>query len=842
MLAYTAPVTWTARWALRATDWEVIVHLAEPVAAPAAEAVERFLPATPQAQIFAWPASAALPQLQLAVEDWMISTAMAEAAEAPGAQVVESFLPPAAEPQLLAWPIAAALPQFELAVEDWMVATAMAEAAVAKGAQAVETFLPPAAEPQILAWPMAAALPQLELAVEDWMVATAMAEAAVAPGPQAVESFLPPPAESQILAWPMAAVLPHFELAAEDWMVATAMADAAAAPSAQAVESFLPSPAEPEIVTWPAVAAKMPRLTVGPAAWVLSVDLAEFVAAPVAQAAFLPGGTALGALKGDENLDRPITNRLQDAILPHIVLPGLTLEPTDWVLSGALAEAANAPAAQAVESFLPAGPEPQIVTWPSAAVQLLNVTLEAAEWVLGAALADAVSAPAAQAVESFLPSVPEPCALPLLDGQGLSDAGGILRLPEFSLAAIAPEPVGEFVPPVTIANACENWMPSAPACEAVRDAIPAFSGALPAAAILSAPALLNLSLEEPAIRWSGDWRQSALAEPVLSFIAPQLAAALPIGFPVAMPETGALQRTPVRQPENLASPSAEGYLQVAEPSQAALPAIADSYRQSGSGQSASHSPAVLHLPAFELEHTTGNRTAAFQSGVPSAVEPAAAELNPGVVIPQLGAASAVHSPSSPAPVLRCGLPLAKPLSSDFICQRTPMAPIKSLQSIAPEMDVLGPKFVVRPIFERVEEFVAPPPKPVDKTPAFAEIFALSKAARKTTPIRSSVFSAGKLIAASLIVGIGMWFGAGSAKITRQLLAINTSINGMGSSNTSSGMDNVSSIPSTAPWLPIAEILGAEVSGRADCHGAPCYSGARRGGTQRYLQAHGSLGG
>jgi hypothetical protein len=361
--------------------------------------------------------------------------------------------------------------------------------------------------------------------------------------------------------------------------------------------------------------------------------------------------------------------------------------------------------------------------------------------------------------------------------------------------------VEEFVPPTAIADASESWMPSLPACEAVRDVMPAFSGALPAAAILSEPARLNLSLEEPAIRWSGDWRQSALAEPVLSFIAPQLAAALPVGLPVAMPETGALQRTPVRQPENLASPAAERYLQAAEPSQAELPAIAASYQQSGAAPLVLHFPVVLHLPAFELEHTTGNRAAAFQPGVPSALEPATAELNPGSVVPQLEAASAVQSPASTTPILRCGFPLAKPVGSDFICQRAPMAPTKSLQSIAPQMELSAPKFVVRPIFERVEEFVAPPPKPVDKTPAFAEIFAISKAARKTTRVHSSVFSAGKLIAASLIVGIAMWFGAGSVKMTRQLLALNTSIGGMGSSNTSSGMDNVSSIPSTAPGFP-----------------------------------------
>jgi hypothetical protein len=138
--------------------------------------------------------------------------------------------------------------------------------------------------------------------------------------------------------------------------------------------------------------------------------------------------------------------------------------------------------------------------------------------------------------------------------------------------------------------------------------------------------------------------------------------------------------------------------------------------------------------------------------------------------------------------------LAKPVDTDLICQGTSMAPIKSLASIPAEaVELQAPRFVVRPIFERVEEAVAPP-KPVEKTPAFAEIFAISKAARRTSTARYGLHAAGKLIAASLIVGVGMWFGAGSIKISRQMLAVNTSIRGMGARDTSLGTDNISSAP------------------------------------------------
>jgi len=164
-------------------------------------------------------------------------------------------------------------------------------------------------------------------------------------------------------------------------------------------------------------------------------------------------------------------------------------------------------------------------------------------------------------------------------------------------------------------------------------------------------------------------------------------------------------------------------------------------------------------------------------------------------------------PASPLPVLRCGFALAKPATSDFICQGTPMAAIKSLRAMPPNMGVTPPRFAVRPIFERVEEAVEPP-KPAEKTPSFAEIFVISKAARKPSAFRAGMFSAGKLIAASLIVGLGMWFGFGSVRISRQLFAINTSLHGMGSTNTSSGVDTTTT--TQAPGSP-APTYSAKVS-------------------------------
>jgi len=755
-----------------------------------ADAVEAFIPPGREPQMLAYAVPCRVPvRWPLQPVDWKVSVGVASPVAAAAAQPVEALLPPFVEPLSVAWPAAPALPQLAIATADLLAATAMAGAVAGPAAQPVEALLPPFAEALNVAWPAAPALPQLTIAAADLLAATAIAGAIAGPAAQPVEALLPPFAEPLSVAWPAAPALPQLAIEAADWLAvnATAMAESVAGPVAQPVESFLPSPAEPQIAAWPAIASSLPRMTVNPAGWALSVDVAGPMPAAAAQAveSFLPA---------------PPEPQLAEWPAAAAALPRLTLDPAAWVISGELAEPAAAASAEPVESFLPPCAEPQIVSWPAAAALLPSLSLDAADWVLIADLAEATSSPAAEALESLFPAASEPCALPIFQQA--------LRLPEFTLAAIAPEPVEEFVPPLVIADACQEWMPGLPACEAVREVIPSFGGALPAGVSLQAP--LDLSLQEPAIRWEGDWRPAASAEPVISFVAPHFEQALSGGLPVATPETGALQRAAAGQQKNLAAPAGERLPEIIEPVSDS-PVVAAAYQQSGGNDQ------VVRLPNFALDHATGNRAAPFRLAVPAALQPAAAEPNPGSDATRLDTAAAIQSPASPGALLRCGFPLAKAATADFICQRTPMAPIKSLQSMAPKVAVLAPKFVVRPIFERVEEAVAPP-KQAEKTPAFAEIFEISKAMRKSSVSRSGLFSAGKLIAASLIVGLGMWFGAGSVKISRQLFALNTHIRGIGSNNTSSGIDIGSSTPATfaspkyaaakAPEGPIARVRRA----------------------------------
>jgi hypothetical protein len=125
-----------------------------------------------------------------------------------------------------------------------------------------------------------------------------------------------------------------------------------------------------------------------------------------------------------------------------------------------------------------------------------------------------------------------------------------------------------------------------------------------------------------------------------------------------------------------------------------------------------------------------------------------------------------------------------------------MTPVQNLNWQRRPTPIYAPKFVVRPLFERIDEAV--PAKPVKRTPAFAEIFTMSEIARRRTSSHH-LGAAGKAIAAALLVGIGMWFGAGSVKIARQLVAINTSFPKGAGSGSSSGMDRFS--PGTSSSFP-----------------------------------------
>ena len=106
---------------------------------------------------------------------------------------------------------------------------------------------------------------------------------------------------------------------------------------------------------------------------------------------------------------------------------------------------------------------------------------------------------------------------------------------------------------------------------------------------------------------------------------------------------------------------------------------------------------------------------------------------------------------------------------EFFCQPVSMSPVWRPEWRSTPLAEMAPPLLLRPIWERVEEVELPAPSPAPKTPAFAEIFTITRAARRNS--QSSLRAAAKAVAAALLVAVGLWFGTGSVKIGRQLLAL-----------------------------------------------------------------------
>jgi hypothetical protein len=372
------------------------------------------------------------------------------------------------------------------------------------------------------------------------------------------------------------------------------------------------------------------------------------------------------------------------------------------------------------------------------------------------------------------------------------------RLLPWNLAAVEPESFQNHGEPVSVVPPAEHWMPSAPAGEVAREVVPCLAGALLPAAVVTAPGVAPLAIDQPTVRWAGGWLPAANAEAVFSHVSPRVAEALPAalaaGRGLCLPDLTTLhsrQSTPRgERAASLAGSADGGYPGAAQPPQTALPVLAVQSPEGGSGRR----PHLIQFPALALRQTDGRDSSEFKPADVPAAEPPAGAPTAASTMPSRDAGHAALV--SPEAARNFGLPQPGAAAAEFFCQRAPMTPVRRLQWLARPATIYPPRFAVRPIFERIDE--AEPVKPVNRTPAFAEIFAISEAARRRTH-RNHAGSLGKAIAAALLVGIGLWFGAGSVKIGRQMVAINTSF--PNTSGSGSGQERYSpSAPSGFPSL------------------------------------------
>jgi hypothetical protein len=119
-------------------------------------------------------------------------------------------------------------------------------------------------------------------------------------------------------------------------------------------------------------------------------------------------------------------------------------------------------------------------------------------------------------------------------------------------------------------------------------------------------------------------------------------------------------------------------------------------------------------------------------------------------------------PAVPLPTV----PLPDFIPVDYHVQRMRGEPVSRLLWQTTTFQLLAPRFVVRPVFDRLER-AAPARKTARKGPAIAEIVTMPPKARKHS--NRWLGLAGKAIAASLAIG-AMWLGTGVVKLSRQLAA------------------------------------------------------------------------
>ena len=544
------------------------------------------------------------------------------------------------------------------------------------------------------------------------------------------------------------------------------------------MESLLP-PVEPRMASYAASALALPELTLEAAEWAVAAKCAEAVAAAAAEAV--------------ESLLPPLEPRMASYAAPALALPELTLAAAEWAVAAKCAEAVAAPAAEAVESLLPPV-EPRMASYAASALALPELTLEAAEWAVAAKCAEAVAAAAAEAVESLLPPAPAPRALP----QPIPAP----RLPLATIAAAEPEDSEELAASLAVAPPSECWMTSPPAAEVVREVVPWVAGALVLKTNPCTPGVASLAAAQPMVRWAGGWQSMAAAEPVSSYVSPQFQETVPAASaessPLCLPDLDTLDvRRNVQRGQRaaLAEPATGDYPHAVETPRTAAPAQ--------SPQAQGHWAHLLRFPALAVEQDAANAAARFQPAeLPASASRESAPAT-GPAMRRSAADLAAPEPLPPADVPYFSLPRRGPVVMEFFCQRAAITPVRSLEPIPCRPAIQPPKFAVRPRFERIDEVEAPR-EPKRRTPAFAEIFAIRKAARRRAP--NGLRALGRVIAASLLVGIGLWFGAGAARIGRQMLAMHSVFPRIGVPLAASAPARVS--PGTAPAFssvrPVAE--------------------------------------
>jgi len=305
------------------------------------------------------------------------------------------------------------------------------------------------------------------------------------------------------------------------------------------------------------------------------------------------------------------------------------------------------------------------------------------------------------------------------------------ELPEFTLRLADPIPLRA---PVE-----EVWMPLPAALPAERIVAAARNFAVipfPAADPVQ-PVMGSLALAEPVSSLAADARPT-VPEPRASESAPSVAGPMrTVGVVAPKAHKSAYRKYFPEGPEGAvaALPNAESARSLANPVSGTVPAAPP-----------------LRLPELGSDPlpTQGMPSAPFAA---SLARPAAEKAMPRD-IPQTPVPTVnVRQPQVPATAQPRALGMAGVMPLEYFCSRGPRVSAHGIGWIMPAMTVNMPRFAAPLSVETVEPLPAAP-KEKRKRPAFAEIFTMPEAAKRSTRLRE----VSKLIAACLVIGALLWYG------------------------------------------------------------------------------------
>lgn len=271
------------------------------------------------------------------------------------------------------------------------------------------------------------------------------------------------------------------------------------------------------------------------------------------------------------------------------------------------------------------------------------------------------------------------------------------------------------------------------------------------------------ALAEPRLVMRPDWLSSPPAELVDSLSAPRMAAEASLDPPAIRFLNMAHFR-----------PAADGYapgsVAILGPAvQAPRPVESQPAARTFSPAPAIGSPA-LRVPEFAIPDSSERGAAGFEYSGPPAAEPEARQPNakPAVLEPISTISVTAPEPRVEEPAAAV-IPQPGIIPLEFYCQRGVSSPARCCEWQCRAIDLRLPRLALQIIVERQPDTVLRTEVP--KKAAFTEVLSMPEVAKWRR--RSTGMSvAAKALAASLLVGVAMWFGAGSVQIGRHYLAGN----------------------------------------------------------------------